>query len=535
MLLAYALMLFADVKPAPVLSAGSSPEFQSACLAVEQRLAKGDFAGAAKLAKLLPKQEVTVGWDDSKVPAAWRKAFALQRDGALRTWTGVGVPVHFHLGAPADIQIGFGEKLATDAATGLPLGAAVFMNDKPAPRVEEVIGLQRGNPPQPTNGPEVHNDVAHAVGRYFGLASTPIFGTLASRTDLPTTFLTIGFAPELAAVTKNLRAVAFLREAIAKKWRLNGVGRPSVFINPDPRQGASAGSVLQGKPAQFSFQITNKGTAPLSYRMHGDCGCVEPDAPGTIAPGGSAIIHPLMDTTGYEGPVHKNLILYTNDTDRSGMIIPLSVNVVPRFRFIHLGGDAVSVDDDNRTQVVYLALPKNADLDLEGAQFDGVPADVQMEPWHGMMPDPEMNEPAKERNGYMFTIQFKDPLPEGQANCALVVSTTDRQMPRLRYHMTVQHGIAASPSDIFLGQLTKDGNEFRFLVNRPGKPFHVLEATSDTSDFTAKFAPVSDTEYKVTVTYDGKGVPGDVDGHVLVRTDDPKQPLIKVPFHGIVQ
>ena len=44
-----------------------------------------------------------------------------------------------------------------------------------------------------------------------------------------------------------------------------------------------------------------------------------------------------------------------------------------------------------------------------------------------------------------------------------------------------------------------------------------------------------DWEYRLTVKFDGRAAPGPLKATVTVRTNDPEQPVIKVPFQAMVR
>jgi hypothetical protein len=532
MFTALALLLIAEAKPGPVLPAGASTTFQAACLAVQESLAKEDWAKAERQLAALPKRDLVVQWDDSKVPADLKELFAQARNDAFGLFGSVAEGPNFKLGAKGDVKIGFEPVLAKLPDASMPGGAAFFFNDNSLPRLETVIGLKRGQPLEKIGPFEVHNEVAHAIARYYGLAQNPLLGTISSRSDLPTSARMVAQQPELMVISQNLRVVDALREAVAKKRQLIPA-KSDVFLDP---VSADAGSVAEGKPADFSFQLTNRGSGPLTFRVVGDCRCVIPTPPGKIEAGGSAILRSRIDTTELVGDVHKKLVLFTNDPERPSLVIPLKVRVVPSFRFLTPGGPVAVLKDGENRKVVYLTLPEGSSLQPEGAQFDGFPGEVTMEPWAGFIADPEMGEASKKRSGYKMTIDFQEPFPTGRAEGTLVVRTTDPNRPRLRFPLYAQKGIVAMPEELYLGQLSKQGKKTSFLVSRPGgAAYTITSITSNVPNLQFSHQPVKRGEdYKVTVVYDGKSIV-DINGQIVVKTTDPKQPEIRLPVRGSVQ
>ncbi|MCL6615228.1 MAG: hypothetical protein K6U03_11565 [Firmicutes bacterium] len=72
------------------------------------------------------------------------------------------------------------------------------------------------------------------------------------------------------------------------------------------------------------------------------------------------------------------------------------------------------------------------------------------------------------------------------------------------------------------------------LRNPP--PFHVTSVTVDDPLLAPKLETVRDgAEYRVTVTYAGGWDMGLRRQTLTVTTDDPKQPVIKIPVQAVVQ
>ena len=514
----------------PILSAGCDPEFQSIVIAVEEALAAKNFSLATRLSAGLPKQKIRYFVDYTGVPPATKTSVDRAIASAKGAWSRmVTHPTWVLAKSNPDFVIRFAPILNVDAGTNLPAGGAVFLN-RAAPRTEVVVGLKRGKPLLESTESAIRNEIAYAIARYFGIAPSPLFGSLASRTDLPVDGYTVGVVHEFGFADVNLRAARILRQSIQQRQAMI-VAKPSAFL--DPTSG-SAGQIRESLPAPYTFQLTNRGNAPLAYKMVGDCGCVRTGIPGVVKPGATVLLKPYIDTTDFAGEVRKRVILYTNDPEMPNRILPVDVHVLPSYRFYAPEGRTTLIGERDDTKVVYLAIPKGSPIVPIEARLDGVPATVTMEPWKGTMADPELKEGALPREGYKLTVHYEAPYPTGRAEATLVVVTADSKKPRLRYPLSVQRGIVALPEEVYLGTMSQEVVQTSFLVSRPGRPFRALEVTTNHSSLTAKVETLSNGDAKVTLKYDGKAPSGDFAAIVTVLTDDLHQPNVKVPVHGLV-
>jgi Protein of unknown function (DUF1573) len=518
-------------KIGPTVSAGSDPDFQALVLTIEEALAAKRFADAEKLVSGLPKRSIKFKIDYTGVPAATRTLIEGAMTDAQKAWSRMADRVTWvRSSQDPDFVVRFSPVLNVDAETGIPAGGAFFIG-RTAPRAEVVVGLQRGKPLAKATSQAIRNEIAYGMARYFGLAPSPLFGTLASRTDLAVEGVTVAVLHEFGFAGANLATADQLRDLVQKKVSVIPA-KPNAFLDPDS---GSAGSVRESLPAPFTFQLTNRGNAPLAYKMVGDCGCVRTGLPGVVKPGATVLLKPYIDTTDFAGELHKRVILYTNDPEMSVRPLPISVNVLPSYRFLAPDGRVTLLGESDDTKIVYLSIPKGSPLTAVSARLDGVPASVFLEPWSGSLPDPERHEGSAPREGYKLTVKYEEPYPTSRAEATLVVTTGDKKKPRLRFPLSVQRGIVALPEEVYMGTLGQDALQTSFLVSRPGKPFKALEVTTNHSSLVARLETLPNGDAKVILRYDGKAPAGDFSAVVTVLTDDLHQPNIKVPVHGLVQ
>jgi hypothetical protein len=506
----------------PSLPAGISAEQYQTFSDIHAQLQKGQFAAAGRLLTLLPDPEVTFAWDDSAAPIYARDGYADARDMAFRTWEKVSPRPSFSERtagkAPVGIQFRFAPTLGNDPVTNTPRAAAFLFRADGNPRLECIIATKRGPKGSPTTGIEVRNEVAYAVAMYHGLTASPIFGTISSRTDLNVvnaTGITVAEAENYRRIQEYSNALhgAVLRK---QRWSLQ---QAHLFV--DPTVGV-ARETEESQIAQFTFQLSNTGTGPMSYRTIGDCGCVIPAPPGVVAPGQTVVIRPRIDTTGFADLMDKRLLLYTNDPEMPLKMLPLRVRVVPRFVWKDPNNGTLVMQDDQIETKLTVSYANTRLLDWSRAQIDGTLGTVTATPTT-----------VGNRTQVAVNLNLKAPPLAGRTLVSLTVPVIDAERSLARYTFSVQKGIAMFPSDLYLGTLAGEPKVVSVQLSRPGKPFIIKRVLSDLPYL--KFS-VTDLgkqdEYRVTVSYAGGAPSGEILGTLSIETNDPKQPIIKMAITG---
>jgi hypothetical protein len=525
MLTALALLVAMPPVSAADLPAGTNRAMQHAVLQVQEHLSEGRFEEAATAAGNLPERHIRVGWDDRKVPAAFRRGFAEQRDLALEAWRKAWPALSFEIvpGKPA-VTFTFEPLLAPRPDTGMPYGAALFYGDRAeGARLEVVLGLQRGEPPREASGFDVYNEVLHGIGAYLGLETNPMFGTAMGRTDLVASRNQIVAPAEVATAQRILAAADALRASVAKRERVE-ITRPEAFI--DPPHGFVGTKARQGDDVEYALQLTNNGRAPLHYRFTVDCGCIKPIRGGAIEPGGTQVVPIRIDTVHFTGHLDKKVFLFTNDPEMPVRTIPVVLDVEPIFQFSMNGGDAIVLPVRGpRTAEVLLEIDETSGIRLLDAAFAGIDVEMRQEPWQGIGAS---GRPAK---GLRFVIQFPDVLPLGRSNGTLSVMTNHPLFRTLQHNLTVQSGIVALPEAVFLGEISRVPTSARLFVNRPGQPFRVVGIETSSPHLRASFTSEGPLdEHRIDVAIDGAQPSGEFAEEIKIRTDDPDQPTLVVPI-----
>jgi len=522
--------------PAPVgpdLPAGTNAAFQRTAVSLQTHLEKGEWAAATRVSLRLPNRAITLTWDDSAVPSDLRAAYRASRDKAIEAWTDRFRGISITLQPQGAVNIGFTKRLPVSADSVGPAGAAfIFSDDAQDARVEAVISLQRGAQGWPTTPRDVRNEVAYTIGTALGLERTPRAGGVMDRHDFPYTMDTAILPSYLRIATEVLDVSDQLRVAVSKKTRL-APPRPQARLDVTTLSPADA---VQGDIAVSSFGITNVGNAPLRFDVVPDCGCFSVVTARELAAGQSTIIQVRADTAEFPGPFAKAIYVMSNDADRPVRRIPVKFYVEPRFRFLTPSAPPIwMVPDEGLKTDIFLSVSLRKPFAIKSVEATGAGAVVEFEPWSGNLPDPELKEGSRARKGYRLRVLTAPDMPLGRIPLTITVQTDDPSLGLIRETLTLQRGIIALPGTLFLGEVGTSPVRAWVMLNRPGKPFRITAATTDHPNLRTSIEPVPGrAEVRVVVHYDGKGDSGDLSAILTVKTDDPRQPEIRVPIRGTI-
>lgn len=521
----------------PILPPQCRPSFQATVLSVEQALQGGDFATAAERLRLLPTASITVEWDDSNAPSAYRDLYKKSGDAAMAMYKHLFPFLSFQSAkagqANPDIKISFEPVLAKPPGSNLPASHVGFWSEDPAaPRLDFVIGLSRGAPLKASQETDVYDDVAYCLGMYFGLADAAFESSSMDPSDLPRLTRTGVSGTETSAVRRNMQVVEYLEDAVKNHARLLAV-QPSLFLDPL----VINSQAVQGDQMEFNVQLSNHGDGPLAFNLFPDCGCTIVTPPGVIQPKAMRLVNIAVDTAAFITGTTKHVAVYTNDPHNPVSVITLNIKIQPRYRILVPLGDTFNIPDGGMKFPLYLIPAKGTTLDPVSATITGpLDAKVKFSPWQGFLPDPEMNEGPKARKGFKFEIDIRGDIPTGRRQATLQIFTANADFPDIAYSINAQKGIVALPDNVQMGSVGAVPKSVRFEVTRPGPPFKILGITSNSRNIEANVVPgTGPNTYTIEVSYNGKAHSGELLAAVRVKTSDPKQPVIDVSVQAIVQ
>ncbi len=520
---------------APDLSipAGTSSELHHSIIDVENALAAKDFATAKAKSKIFPKSKVTYRLNTKNLNSSQIQEFSYTIETAAKAWQRATVKeVSFEkVDSPnADIVFSFEPKLSVLPDTKELAGATWFIATEPvSPNIEVVIGLKRGTKLEDTVAREVFNESQFTFGRYLGLAPNPIFGSAMGRVEGKMPFATEIAAPEVVAVRKIQKLTATLQK-MAEDAQTVEVVQPSIHLEKETME---FDPQFQGDNGKAQIVVTNTGTAPLEVSARGDCGCINGTIDERIGPGKSAFLTGVFDTSELSGEVHHNLVLRTNDADRPVIIIPVSIKVNPRAEFVFTDSNTMFLDGANRKFAFYINSAEKNVFKVENATIVGAPLGVTVDPFDGEVSNYTKPGTKQQIHGYKVTVDGSKYPAEalfGRVMAQLYLKTDNPKIPLARGTFFLQRGIVSLPETLYLGS-PQGITDATISILRPGRPFAIkkVSSTNKSLSFEVIKHPIVTGDYTIKVVYDGK-MPGNrFRAEILVETDDPKQPTIRIP------
>ncbi|MBL8060706.1 MAG: DUF1573 domain-containing protein [Chthonomonas sp.] len=522
--------------PGPAINPGTNEWFQRGMVSVMRDLEAGKFPQAVAKAARLPDASISMKWDETGLSAVQKTEFRAARDRAVEAWR-VVIPelkVSFQGFNVPEVNVSFATTLPPNPDSAGPAGAVFLTSIEPSdPAIDAVIALQRGPTKARSVGMDVYNEVAYAIGSALGLARFPQTGAAMYRTEGSYNDHYPPLRGYLTLINENFKSVQTLRTAAAKKQRLSPA-IPELAIQPAR---FDAKPTIQGAPLSFSITLTNKGKAPLQYRIVPDCGCFTIRQGTVVPPGETTGIGVAINTMDFPGKHAKVIYIYSNDPENPVRIFPVTFEAKPRYRFLwEEATDVLQVSDSGRTATVYLAL--EGDTKVLGASITGgATGMVDFEPWQGTLPDSKYSEGPMARKGYRFDLIFGPNIGAGRRTVGLMVDTDDPVFNQLTFPFYLQKGIVALPQRVYLGEVrVGQAAQASTRISRPGKPFKVLRVEPVSTALSATFEPFGTKgEYRINITFKGVTDTGNYTGKIRVHTDDPEQPVIEVDVAAVVR
>ncbi|WP_304827087.1 DUF1573 domain-containing protein [Candidatus Binatus sp.] len=334
--------------------------------------------------------------------------------------------------------------------------------------------------------------------------------------------------------------------ALAIGLLIAGTTRAEQSINPNIPGGNSAppgrepkavvdtslydfGTALEGKQITHTFRIKNAGRGYLDIRgVKTSCGCTTGTPTKThIAPGDESEIAVMFDTHFQKGHQVRTITASTNDPNNPQVPMTMQGTVKQQvaatpaevaFGSVRKGAEAtreIVIDDLVGGSTAFKVGPvSNSSSSIKVVQekrTDGKP-------------------------GAMLKITLLKTMPVGTFDDSIKV-TTNRVPLNVDVFGTVSGDLNIDPAQVSFGIVPRGQDIVRIikLSNEGSRNVKVLDVSSSTPTVVASAEPVkSGKEYKLTVTLK-RGTPeGQLHGNLTIKTDDPEQSTLAVPFYAIV-
>src|SRR5581483_7104324 len=288
------------------------------------------------------------------------------------------------------------------------------------------------------------------------------------------------------------------------------------------------GTALSGPPVRHTFTIRNAGQAPLEIRsVVTSCGCTAAKpSQNVLAPGEIATIAAEVDTRYEHGHSLSVVTVATNDPRKRALqlkiegVIKAQVTAVPAaldFGKVHHGTAAardVVLSDMMGGGGFALKSVRNSSSYIRvtrAARADGKP-------------------------GAVLHVALSPAMPPGPITDTIEVDTS-RAPLRVAVLGVVVGDLTVEPAQVSFGILPHHQGATRIvrLTNASERAINVLGVESTSQSVEARIDPVTPGKlYKVTLALRPNTPDGQIRGVLTIKTDDPQQTTLTVPYYGIV-
>lgn len=290
------------------------------------------------------------------------------------------------------------------------------------------------------------------------------------------------------------------------------------------------GKVFEKERYEYRFVVENRGDGVLQIKnVHPACGCTVAEYDSFIEPGGKGEIFLYLDGHQVSGRFEKAATVLSNDPNLPSVQLTIAgeevpyIEVVPAERVALVGeyGEKVvkevklwsnETDIDFRIESVASTLDDRMTVDFEQGK-DGQWI-VRLEK------DPEM--PAESANGMVTVRSNSAGMPEMIIQVQVIAKGTITKQPQMVNYGRVPFGLTG-----------KDGAPVRrtVMLLKGSGDFEVLEVDIDSDRFETKVERIDTGKYQLNVTFTPptkQAVRQKVEAVMLVRTDDPREPVIRI-------
>jgi hypothetical protein len=288
------------------------------------------------------------------------------------------------------------------------------------------------------------------------------------------------------------------------------------------------GTALSGPPISHVFMIKNVGNGPLEIKsVTSSCGCTAAKpSKNILAPGEVSTIEASVDTHFEQGHSLSVDTLATNDPANPSLQLKLEGVIRPQvsaspvdvdFGSVHYGSAAVR-------DVVVSDMIGGAGFALKSVKNDSQFVKVT-----------ELARPDG-KPGALLRVTLSPSMPPGPISDTLRIETS-RAPLRVAILGVVTGDLIVKPNQVSFGILPHHQGAVRIvrLTNQGNRTINVIGVESTSNSVFAKVVPVMPgKEYKLTVALRPNTPDGQIRGALTIRTDDPQQTTLTVPYYGIV-
>jgi hypothetical protein len=275
------------------------------------------------------------------------------------------------------------------------------------------------------------------------------------------------------------------------------------------------GRVCTRNPVVTTFRVSNRGSATLRLEgLESSCGCTVAD-PGRreLAPGGSTILVVRYDPSRDEGAVTRIVTVRSNDPRTPAVGLELDADVVPP---LGLEPGALYFRE--------LTPGEPAAREVQGRRFRGEAPALKVlwaPPWMDVAPGPR---------GRLKVAVDPGRVPEPSGTVQVRLATGDPGTPEVDLPVSWSMGraIRVFPEEVAFGPQSPP--QRRSLVLESGRPFRILAWHSEPPGFQVEgLDGAASSRHALQVLLPAGTPPGRLEATLVLATDDPREPALRVP------
>lgn len=288
------------------------------------------------------------------------------------------------------------------------------------------------------------------------------------------------------------------------------------------------GTVLSGKAVTHTFKFRNVGKANLIIGTPStSCGCTAAKPTRkNLAPGQEGAVTVNFDTRFEKGHQVRTVTIPTNDPAHRQAVMSLEGDIRQQVAVTPSTLDFGKIKHKSEvTKEVRIT-------DATGRKGFKVGAVT-----HADKAIKVVKEPRKDgKPGAVLKVTVPGTMPVGQFDDIIKVAT-NRVPVQIGVFGTVEGELNVSPAQVSFGivQPGQGATRFMRLTNNGSRPLRILGISSSNATVSASAQPIKPgRQFKIAVQLSKSAHQGQVRGELTIKTDDPTQGSLKVPFYGII-
>ena len=289
------------------------------------------------------------------------------------------------------------------------------------------------------------------------------------------------------------------------------------------------GSVFQGAQVKHTFRIGNSGPGTLKIgAVQTSCGCtVAAPTKRQVAAGDSSEIAAVFDTSADRGPSQRVITVHTNDPAHQQIAFTIK-------------GDVKVKVDANPSPVIFDKVKHGTEMsrqvlvtDLMGDKNFSITAITNTSPHLKVTQQPRTDG----KPGASLTLTLSKDTPASSFSDTVKVASNIAPVS-IPVYANVVGDLSVLPPQISFGIVKHHAGAVQFarLTNAGEQPVNLIEAKSNNPNVSATIEQLKPgKEYKLTLELTANSPDGTLRGAIAIKTDSPAQPVVELPFYGIVR